>query len=675
MTEHIKMPAVTPVTRYLADGDQTEFTYPFPIFASEDLAVYIAGAKQISGFDIAGAGATSGGIVTFDIPPAQDAVVMLRRELPLERLTDYLEGGEFSANSINTELDLLMASIQQVSRATEITLKYGEHEPPGIAQLPSKLARMGKALGFDDDGNPVAVSLEGSMAMPDFTAHGAGAMTRSAGNKMGDLISVKDFGAAGDGITDDTIAFQNALAAHDGVYIPQGEYLITGTIELISEKSLMGVGHGSVIKAQSNGFDVIRINGRNCLIRDLKIDGGDCGILLRGIDSECTQNTVINVQIHNANTGVMLDGYEDTDYPCYWNNFYGVLIERPLVNGVHLILSGDGDTPNANRFHKVRVYSKGAETSGYGFYIEHGALNNSFIDCEANINGTSAQACFRVGAGSNKTIIVNLLTESWNSVPNVQLDAGSQETVILNLSATSNGPAIWDHSGGNYDALNAGYPDKNRLRKTSVTDLKTTLMRYDTEYIETPGTHSVDLSHSIHLVNATLGAMTIELPNATDAEAAEITIKKMDAGSNPVLITEDDGDGPDGVEFLLGGPNDYVTVISNGLKWFVTSSNRMGGNTRYAEASGTYDIDMAVDTYLISSYGGAVTARLPPADAAEAIGRPITIKKTDVSGNSVTVTEQGGIGPDQYAQVLTTQYHAITVISNGAEWYVLNRYP
>ena len=95
---------------------------------------------------------------------------------------------------------------------------------------------------------------------------------------------------------------------------------------------------------------------------------------------------------------------------------------------------------------------------------------------------------------------------------------------------------------------------------------------------------------------------------------------------------------------------------------------------RYAEASGTYDIDMAVDVYLISSYGGAVTARLPPANATEAIGRMVTIKKTDPSVNAVTVTEQGGNGPDQSSQTLSSRYESITVIANGAQWYVVSKY-
>ncbi|MCD8494065.1 MAG: glycoside hydrolase family 55 protein, partial [Alphaproteobacteria bacterium] len=450
--------------------------------------------------------------------------------------------------------------------------------------------------------------------------------------------------AVGDGLADDTVAFQNALNAHESIMIPSGSYLISGTLEIGNFKALLGLGQSSVIKCQSQSFDAIHMIGKGSVIHNLRIEDGNIAIKLYGKTSECTQNLVSDVQIAGAESGLVLDGYTSGDNPCYWNTFRNILIEQPGVQGVHLTKSGAGDTPNANRFYAVRVYSKGATTSGSGFYVENGSLNNSFVDCEANVNGTTADACFRVGADSDKTLIVNLLCESNNSVPNLQLDAGSVETAVLNLSAQSDGAAILDNSGGNYDALNAGYPEKNRLRQTVVTDLKATLFRQDTEYINTTGTVSLDLSHSVHLVSAYGGAVTIELPNAAGAPGAVMIVKKVDDTSYIVTVTEDGGAGPDGKTIQLGGENDYVTVLSNGAEWYIVSSNRMSGNTRYADTTGTYDIDMAVDTYLISSYGGAVTARLPPANAAEAIGRTITIKKTDSSGNAVTVTEQGGAG-------------------------------
>lgn len=675
MPEHIKMPDIVPVVRYVADGDDTNFSFPFPIFASEDLKVYLNGATQVSGFTVSGAGQTNGGSVTFDSAPGAGTIVTLERDLPLERLTDFLEGGDFSAQAINTELDFLIAALQQVDRGNNLMLKYSDHEAPAATILPQKALRANKALGFDGDGNPIAVSLEGAMAAPSFTANGTGAVTRTSVDKFSDIVSIKDFGAAGDGLTDDALAIQNALAAHDSVLVPDGVYLISNTINLASGKSLIGLGNASVLKAQNNNFDAIQISASFTSLRSMKIVGGATAVKLVGGPGECVQNNICDLYISGPDTGILLDGGNDLSKPCYWNNFARILIEQPLTHGIYLTKSGLGDTPNANRFHMVRVFSKGAATTGSGFYVEHGALNNAFMDCEANVNGPTADSCFRLGAQSNKTLIMNLLTESTNAVPNIKLDSGSQETVIINLTAQSDGAAILDNSGGNYDALNAGSPDKNTLRKTTVSDLKATLMRYDTEFIDSAGTTALDLSHSVHLVNATNGAITVELPAAASAAGAEITVKKVDNTGNIVTVTESQGDGPDGKALQLGGPNDYATIISNGAQWYIKASNRLAGNTRYIDSAGTVDVDMAVDTYLVSSFGGTLTMRLPPADAVEAVGRTLAIKKTDSSSNVVNVTEQGGAGPDQSSQSLSSQYQGITVVSNGAQWYILSRYP
>lgn len=204
--------------------------------------------------------------------------------------------------------------------------------------------------------------------------------------------------------------------------------------------------------------------------------------------------------------------------------------------------------------------------------------------------------------------------------------------------------------------------------------MNATLQRYDTEFIDTNGTVSLDLSHSVHLVSSFGGALTVELPNAGDAVGVMMVVKKTDSSSNVITVTEDSGAGPDGKDFFLGAENDYVMMLSNGAEWFVIASNRSAGNTRFYDGNGTYDIDMAVDTYLLSSFGGAMTACLPPANASEAIGRTITIKKTDGSANVITVTEQGGSGPDGFGQPLNSQYSAITIVSDGGQWFIISKH-
>ncbi|MEK7801845.1 MAG: phage tail fiber protein, partial [Pseudomonadota bacterium] len=279
MSEHIKMPDVTPLVRLLANGSRTEFEFPFPVFASEDVHVELDGAPQMTGFSIVGAGQTSGGSVVFTTAPASGIVVTVSRLMPFERLTDFIEGGDFAASAINTELDYLVAGLQQVSRAQNPMLKYADTEEPSLTTLPSRTMRANKALGFDGDGNPVAIPLTVNMAMPNFTASGTGAVQRTTTDKMVERVSVKDFGAMGDGTHDDTLAFQKALAAHMNVYVPSGTYIVNNTITLGDYQTLEGAGHSSVIQTAS-AITLIAIAGSYARLANLKLFGGVVGIKL-----------------------------------------------------------------------------------------------------------------------------------------------------------------------------------------------------------------------------------------------------------------------------------------------------------------------------------------------------------------------------------------------------------
>ncbi len=48
--------------------------------------------------------------------------------------------------------------------------------------------------------------------------------------KLNDVVNVKDFGAVGDGVTDDTAAFTAALATLKEVFVPAGTYGVTGIV-------------------------------------------------------------------------------------------------------------------------------------------------------------------------------------------------------------------------------------------------------------------------------------------------------------------------------------------------------------------------------------------------------------------------------------------------------------
>jgi hypothetical protein len=81
---------------------------------------------------------------------------------------------------------------------------------------------------------------------PPFT----GSVGTNVGNKLAQTVSVKDFGAVGDGVTNDTAAIQAAINSSAGflsVYFPTGTYKITSQIT-ISNDRVMLYGDGSASK-------------------------------------------------------------------------------------------------------------------------------------------------------------------------------------------------------------------------------------------------------------------------------------------------------------------------------------------------------------------------------------------------------------------------------------------
>lgn len=80
-----------------------------------------------------------------------------------------------------------------------------------------------------------------------FLQAGVGAVARSLRSKLRDVVSVKDFGAVGDGVSDDTVFIQAAIdsftAGRGTVYFPPGTYKVTSQITVSKDRvHLLGAG-------------------------------------------------------------------------------------------------------------------------------------------------------------------------------------------------------------------------------------------------------------------------------------------------------------------------------------------------------------------------------------------------------------------------------------------------
>lgn len=115
------------------------------------------------------------------------------------------------------------------------------------------------------------------------------------------LISVRDFGATGDGVTDDTLGISAALSAINGItnsvlYFPKGNYKLTGTgprlnrqIEVIMNRPFHIIGDDATIVCGTTAEYMwyIANKGHDVKIQGIKFNGNDKALAcLRIEDSE-----------------------------------------------------------------------------------------------------------------------------------------------------------------------------------------------------------------------------------------------------------------------------------------------------------------------------------------------------------------------------------------------------
>ncbi len=281
-----------------------------------------------------------------------------------------------------------------------------------------------------------------SSAQVSFLQAGTGAVSRSVQSRLRETVSVKDFGAIGDDVADDTVAIQNAINTGRAVFFPSGVYRITApltstgndfiligeTYDVFSEKNNEEDNFtGSVINyfGPDNGYVIDPVNNistNQICLKNITIVAAKThsvaivrlrGNGLTGLEYHA-EATIQDVRIETRDfnvSGGALDGYTATGllFDCTGGWFWGCHFSNIYLFGLQrgIIVEAPSGFFNSNTFTNIKLYqvwralylnatapSEIKANLFDGFYVQPNAQGGVWADGVIWLNGNVAQNVF-----------------------------------------------------------------------------------------------------------------------------------------------------------------------------------------------------------------------------------------------------------------------------------------
>jgi Pectate lyase superfamily protein len=455
-----------PLVQYGGDGSRTSFPFPFPVLASDDLLVFL-GQNQATGYAITGIGNPDGGEVAFSTPPDSGTTLTLLRRTEGIRETEFVDGGPFRAAAINAELDRIMLLIQEDREEHGRALRGHPAESGIDFSLPPTAERANKLLGFDSAGKPVAfgeteLPTSGEASGVLVTPTGA-TIARSLGEHLAALVNVRDFGALGDGITDDSAAFAAAISVAQSraapVYVPASAtpYVLGATL-VLDAMTMIGDGAGSTLKVGLASGAGVHLAGSGANLIGVRVLGpGASGwpgspsdvdlsvVALDGVKvaSEAEDVTLQSVEVAGCATALAIEGGIKAVVGCAFSySIRGIEIRSGAVGAIlvsrtscHACTSGIR-TDGAASFDQLAVRGGGMSACGHGLDLV--APTTAWRTVEMSDLELAHNLEADVEAGPRQSLALRggrLDASGKRNVTAVELNAAGQTTLAPNLVA------------------------------------------------------------------------------------------------------------------------------------------------------------------------------------------------------------------------------------------------
>lgn len=329
---------------YQGAGSAGPFAYTFMIFQYSHLQVTTTDTNGVVtplvyGVDFTATGvlAKNGGTVTLTVALAVGWTLTIQRVVPLVQLTDLRNQGTFRPETYEDALDYQTMAAQT---------------------LQAEIAAIEAAE---------AVDTATVQAMIDASTPGGGRTVTQLGTYLANnaVFNVKDFGAKGDGVTDDTAAILDGMSQGFNLFFPDGKYMIEAPLPLgRKDQHIWG---------QSIGGTVLVPFGAGCH-----------GFTEAGSDSACV---IENMSIGDGTPGTGSGLYFPTQL-MYRSAFRNLLINM----GADAVLLGSA-------FSALLDTVESSSVAGHAFNV-NGGVGTTLINCYANTVATTGKYGFRIPAGA-----------------------------------------------------------------------------------------------------------------------------------------------------------------------------------------------------------------------------------------------------------------------------------
>ena len=238
---------------------------------------------------------------------------------------------------------------------------------------------------------------------------GTGAVATTVQAKLRESVSVKDFGAKGDGTTDDTAAIQLAInyaqLGNVSVFFPPGTYKVTASLNVTAAVTFVGASIGAVnITWTSTSLTVFNVNTNSSLEwRHLTFTGpaspvsGSVIALTGAIGNAFSLISDCNF-VNSYNTIYCTAAYAVRTINCYFYNFinYGVHIQNTYnvdagdSSILNCIFSGPTGGSNVCVYQEssggLRLIDNKFNTGGYNYKL---SLTTAAVTSDLVIAGNS----------------------------------------------------------------------------------------------------------------------------------------------------------------------------------------------------------------------------------------------------------------------------------------------